>query len=284
MQVFISWSGDRSKRLGAALRDWLPLVIQALEPWFSPEDTDKGAGWLSQLNTELRQRSVALICLTQENLDAPWLLFEAGALSKAIDSTCVSPLLLGVPPSTLQGPLAQFQATVAERSDVRRLLGTLNRRLDKPLEDRQLETAFNHLWPQLQQEIDTLLASAPTNHSPERTESSILDEVLAKVRTIERHIVESESPRKKSPLPPDSRRKRDRRNPTATLEARAERMKLSLIRAQAEIKAIDVALDALPATATDERIRLLDARERLETRIDYFESELAGDGNDPATS
>ena len=42
MKVFISWSGERSKQMAAALKEWLPTAIQYLEPWMS--DTDIHAG------------------------------------------------------------------------------------------------------------------------------------------------------------------------------------------------------------------------------------------------
>lgn len=87
MQLFISWSGERSKAIASAIRDWLPLIIQSVKPWFSPEDIDKGARWLGDLNTQLEKQSVAVICVTPESLNAPWLLFEVGALSKALESS-----------------------------------------------------------------------------------------------------------------------------------------------------------------------------------------------------
>ncbi len=40
MKVFISWSGDLSLALAGILRQWLPSVIQAAEPYFTPEDID----------------------------------------------------------------------------------------------------------------------------------------------------------------------------------------------------------------------------------------------------
>lgn len=275
MQVFISWSGERSRKIAAALRDWLPLVIQALDPWFSPEDIDKGARWLADLNSQLQQRSVALICLTPENLTAPWLLFEAGALSKAIDSSCVSPVLLGVEPVDLEGPLAQFQATALNQTDIRRLLATLNRRLEKPLDERQIDTAFALLWPQLESQVHALLKAGPAGKVKHRPESSILDEVLSKVRTIERHIVETKvrqaAPGQASGKPA----KQDSPARSAPHRARTPRLTVSLAQALSELKTVEASLRSLADNATDERTRLLEKKERLETRIGYFHADLA---------
>ena len=41
MKVFISWSGQHSKKLGEALRDWLPGVLQLVTPYFTPSDIEK---------------------------------------------------------------------------------------------------------------------------------------------------------------------------------------------------------------------------------------------------
>jgi hypothetical protein len=46
-----------------------------------------------------------------ENQVAPWILFEAGALAKTIESTFVVPYLIDLePPNINRGPLKQFQA------------------------------------------------------------------------------------------------------------------------------------------------------------------------------
>src|ERR1700674_605097 len=83
--VFISWSGNRSKHVAVALRDWLPVVIQAAKPFMSSGDIDRGSRWLGELTTVLEVTKVGIVCLTPENLNSAWLLFEAGALSKTTD-------------------------------------------------------------------------------------------------------------------------------------------------------------------------------------------------------
>ncbi len=82
MKVFISWSGDRSRVVAEALRDWLPNVIQALDPWIS-EDIAKGTKWLSKIDEELDKARVGIICSTMENCAATWIVFEASALAKS---------------------------------------------------------------------------------------------------------------------------------------------------------------------------------------------------------
>ena len=79
MKIFISWSGPRSKAMAEALKEWLPNVIQAVDPWVSSSDIDAGMRWTPALAEQLQQTQLGILCLTAENLNAPWLLFEAGA-------------------------------------------------------------------------------------------------------------------------------------------------------------------------------------------------------------
>jgi hypothetical protein len=111
VEVFISWSGERSKCVAEALRNWIPKIINAVLPWLSSADIDKGARWSADVASKLESSKVGIICLTPSNVHSDWILFEAGALSKILKNTFVCPLLIGMEPSDIKGPLAQFQAT-----------------------------------------------------------------------------------------------------------------------------------------------------------------------------
>ena len=154
MNVFISWSGDRGKVLAVALYDWLRRVIQPLKPWMSDESIPKGSQWTTELAKGLKEHDVGILCVTPESQEAPWLLFEAGALSKALDKARVYPILLGMDISELEGPLSQFQGTRFEKDDIFKLLKDLNGRLGTSALDLDvLKDAFERHWNELEQRV-----------------------------------------------------------------------------------------------------------------------------------
>jgi hypothetical protein len=122
VRIFISWSGKRSKHIADALRSWLPNVIQAVVPFMSSHDIRKESRGNVVISENLEQAKVGVICLTPENLDARWILFEAGALSK-LSSAYVCTYLLELSPSDVEPPLGQFQHTVATKDDTKALEG-----------------------------------------------------------------------------------------------------------------------------------------------------------------
>src|ERR1035437_2765095 len=203
MDVFISWSGKRSGAAAEALRDWLPKIINALNPWLSAADIDKGARWGTEIASKLRDSKAGIICLTADNLHSDWLLFEAGALSKTIENTYVCPLLIGLEPADVKPPLAQFQATRATKNDVLKLLRTLNSALgDAALPITHIEEAFEVWWPKLEAKL-TLLPSDGTAIGPQRSERDLLEEVLALVRNQSRPAAPSQPEHPAALKPPE---------------------------------------------------------------------------------
>lgn len=188
MNVFISWSGTRSKALADTLRDWLPNVIQAIQPWMSEADIDKGTRWSIDLANQLKDTKVGIICLTPENLDSPWIHFEAGALSKTIDKTYVCPYLFQVEPTDLTGPLVQFQTTKANKEDTLKLMHTINKALgERTLSETQLKKAFDIWWHAFDENLKKIRDTS-TKSKPHRSERDVLEETLQLVRDINKRF------------------------------------------------------------------------------------------------
>lgn len=180
MKIFISWSGDLSHDLGLAVREWLPRVIHPLRPFFTPSDIEKGARWLTRISTELEASHFGILCLTPENLERPWLQFEAGALSKKSETARVCSILFGVEPADISGPLEQFQLIRFNEREIARLVQQINGALgDQRLEDPILTDSFEDHWPRLVTRVDQILTGHKTKSdstTPRKTDRQLLEE------------------------------------------------------------------------------------------------------------
>lgn len=183
-KVFISWSGSVSQKLGEALRNWLPSALQFVKPYFSPEDIEKGAKWGSEISKELESSNIGIICLTRDNTEKPWILFEAGALSKSLEKSRVCTLLFDIEPSDVKGPLTSFQGTRFAQEDFKRLFIAINAAAgESRLEPQVLDTVFEMWWPKLEATVAGILKSGDKTAKKERrSERDILEELLELTR------------------------------------------------------------------------------------------------------
>lgn len=189
MRVFITWSGPRSRSVAEVVRKWLPGVLQAVNPYFSPDDVAKGSRWFPEISKELDDSQVGLLCVTPENLHAPWLLFEAGALGKNLDKSKVCPLLFGLQPTELTGPLAQFQAARFEKREFKKVVEMINAQLsDAALQSDVLDGVFEMWWPKLEEEVKRELDSSSEDEGELRSDRDMLEEVVAVTRSLMREI------------------------------------------------------------------------------------------------
>ena len=182
--VFISWSGERSRMAAEALRDWLPVVLPASKPWMSKKDIEKGSQGLDEVGKALEMR-IGIVCLTPENLDAHWILYEAGALSKTLGARVCTFLLGGLKiPGEIPPPLGLFQATRADdMQDTGRLIHDINKALGPPSEAKDtLDTRFGLGWPMLAEKLSAIPV-APEVAKPARGVPEMVAEILELSRT-----------------------------------------------------------------------------------------------------
>jgi hypothetical protein len=187
--VFISWSGERSKLIAEALREWLPMVVQLVKPWMSSQDIDKGSRGLVEMAQALNSIKVGITCLTPENLTSPWILYEAGCLSKTIDdSTRLCTYLLGgLQNKDIEPPLSQFQHTNANVKDTRALVHTVNKAVggEDALSEKTLDSIFAQFWPKLEEQLNKFpKATAPVT---KRSVEDMIEEILELTRSESRN-------------------------------------------------------------------------------------------------
>ncbi len=163
-------------------------MINAVEPWMSSEDIEKGSRGLYDIAAQLEDTDYGIVIVTADNFAKPWINFEAGALSRKVAESRVMPVLFRVNYADIYGPLTQFQYAETTQEDMFRLIRSINRLTDRPLSDNVLELSFAKWWPDLEADLTAVPESTDVT-PPQRTETDVLSEILALVRGLERASV-----------------------------------------------------------------------------------------------
>lgn len=194
MRVFFSWAGTHSRGVAEAFAKHLPIVINAIKPFFSPE-LEKGVPWAETILKELKDTSHGLVFLTKESLDSSWVHFETGAIAKQVDKARVYTILIGLQPTDVPPPLALFQHTrIEDADDIKKLVRALHAAAlqagETSLTIEQVDTAFGLNWPLISLAVDTVLKT-PTPSTTKRTrpERELIEELLELSRNHSKRIV-----------------------------------------------------------------------------------------------
>lgn len=191
MRLFISWSGERSKAVAHAMRNWLPLVLSYVDPWLSDADIGAGERWAQLVAEQLTDTNFGIVCITPENLNSPWILFESGALAKSLEAGKVIPLLLNLELSDVSGPLAQFQAKKLDRDGMLGVVRSLQSSAEAPVPEERVAKLFSALWPDLEKELAGIPADAPAQRST-RPQAEVLEDLVSIVRTLDTRMLPSQ--------------------------------------------------------------------------------------------
>jgi len=79
-EIFLSFSGEKSKKFAKQLKDLLK-ELSIGKVFFSEEDINGGDKWLNKIQMALKTSKVGIICFTEENIHKPWLFLEYGAFA-----------------------------------------------------------------------------------------------------------------------------------------------------------------------------------------------------------
>ena len=159
MKLFISWSGTKSHEVAKLFNELIPEIIAFVKPWLSSEDIEAGSIWDKAIQDSLNSTSMGLICLTQENKEKPWILFEAGALSKGLEVNRVFTFLIDLKSDDLlKNPLTKFNHTENNKDSIFNLIKTINNNLgESAIEETRLKKIFGRVYPELESGINEAL-------------------------------------------------------------------------------------------------------------------------------
>lgn len=197
MNIFISWSGEKSKKVAELLSSWLPVLLQEIKPWISTRDIQSGSSWFLEINKKIAASSAGIICVTSDNLESRWLNFEAGALVKDLNTSCVIPYLIDIEPSDLGNPLNNLNAVTHKKDHFLKMILDLNSLLDKKITKDVIQKTFEKFWPDIEKVFSEIIeskkkskkSSKKTNESSDNCEN-----ILHEIKEIKKHLSRIEGP------------------------------------------------------------------------------------------
>jgi len=161
------------------------MVIQAVRPWVSTKDIQKGQRWPEEITAKLEEARFGIFCLTPDNLESPWLLFEAGAVSKLRKESRICTYLFDVRLSDVSWPLAMFQATETSKKSTFEMVKSINAAIDTgSIPDDRLIQTFDLLWPTLEERLSGIRAM------PKDTQKPGTDEMISEILILVRRLAE----------------------------------------------------------------------------------------------
>lgn len=178
MKVFISWSGDRSRVIASAWEQLLKEVLQKCTPFMSQSGIESGDKWFDVLSEQLQSTNFGIFCLTPENRNARWILFEAGAVSKHVEKARICPYLFDMGTSDLEFPLQAFNASLANRDGTFDIIESINNGLKgRKRSESELAKSFERWWPDFDAELQRA-KKVDVQHPDRRSDRSMLHELV----------------------------------------------------------------------------------------------------------
>lgn len=155
MRIFLSWSGEISKRIADEIKVYIPIIFDDKVVFFYSPEIRKGEKWQEELFKNIANCKATIICITPENKGAPWINFEAGVIAANEFKTC--PIYFGFRDCSTEGPLSCFQATLYNKTDFFRLIESINNELDEKIDKEILKNLFEKNWKHLNSGINSIL-------------------------------------------------------------------------------------------------------------------------------
>ncbi len=189
MNLFLSWSGEKSQRVASKFYDWIQEVLQPVKPWMSSRNIQAGSLWEKVLHDTLGNTNFGIVFITNDNKDRPFIHFESGILCKGLELSRVCTFLIDMQPEDLlNNPLTAFQATVPTQERIKALILDLNSHLGEHMVDKSvLEKVIDKNILELIDAITSINTERKLKIAKPATED-LLVEILQTVRSQENKL------------------------------------------------------------------------------------------------
>ena len=171
-KIFISWSGSVTNNFAMGLKKIIEETIFPdlnVECFVSNVDIASGTDWWTSISSELKCCRLGILCLSNENIYAPWIFYEAGGMASRDVPTI--PLLVGCEVDSLEkSPLGGKQCVNFEnQTEFIKMTADINHHFNDLLPSsivKQIaEKGYDELNRDLSSVISTLKNIKPYFHS-----------------------------------------------------------------------------------------------------------------------
>ena len=210
MDVFLSWSTERSQKLAKIFNEWITNVLPTVKTYISTEQIGPGDRWSDSIGKGLETNFMGIFFMVEENVDSPWLNFEAGAISKNIEGSKVIPLLHDMKPEQINGPIAQFQAKlINQEPDIFSIVKQINTGIndERKINNEILKKLFDKWYPDFVEEYTKFCNDNPGPiETEDKKSSNLLDsedqigEILNIVRSLRRSEAKKNNSSERKPF------------------------------------------------------------------------------------
>jgi hypothetical protein len=155
--VFISFSGERSEQLGNWLVSWIQKLLPEVTVYFSNQYPSAGGGpYIDHIHDYMSEASMAVFCVTAENMNSNWINYELGLASASPKSKSgIRILTIGVKPSDLSKPASLYYAAQFSNAEIEQLLTLMAERSNYDV--TSFKRTFKSKWRRMESEAQRFL-------------------------------------------------------------------------------------------------------------------------------
>lgn len=190
MKIFISWAKPKSKKIAYFIKEFLEgLFHDQIETWLSDENIKTGARPTVAISQALKECDKGIFCILKENYEAPWIMYEAGAISthehsiirEEKDNCVIWPILFeNISTEQLyRNPLYQFQFVEFSRDKMYKFVQEVNNTIVAFKDVTILEKHFGFYWKELNDNIQKVLQEHVIGSGEILDKKTVLKELAA---------------------------------------------------------------------------------------------------------